>query len=142
MTRSYIDDDTAFYNSYMYAQNHSKRANRTPELIASVHWNNMRSRVKKGIYLEKGIKVLWTKEEFVAWFTSEKQQNRCKAISDTKQLPSIDRINSNGHYEESNCRIIPWPLNRRLGEINGLITQMAKLQKYVKDNEFWLHSYE
>jgi hypothetical protein len=96
----------------------------------------MNGRVKKGIYAEKGIKVIWTYQEFREWFIS--RWDTFEKIKAANEIPSIDRIDSNGNYIASNCRIIPNSVNSALGEVNYLISRMKKLQTFLKDNEYWL----
>lgn len=74
-------------------------------------WNNMINRCVKmtaphsKYYGMKGIKLLLTREQLrELWF-------RDNAISMKK--PSIDRIDSNGHYEFSNCQFIEQSENSR-----------------------------
>lgn len=98
----------------------------------------MKSRIKTKLYKKNNVQIKWTKDDFIRWFTSENNQKRYAAIIEAGETPSIDRINSKGHYEESNCRIIPNKLNMALGEVNGLIVRMAQLQEYLKKNQHWL----
>ena len=55
-------------------------------------------------YGGKGIKVLMSKEDLLFLWKRDK--------ADKLLNPSIDRINSNGHYEVSNCRFIELEANR------------------------------
>lgn len=98
----------------------------------------MNSRVKKGIYLEKGIKVLWSFSEFSNWF--ESNWEIFHLIKEAGEIPSIDRIDSNGNYEVSNCRMIPNSVNSALGEVNAIIGRMKTLQEFLKSNQHWLTS--
>ena len=131
-----LDEDTALCRAFLTL--HKEVRDLSPEQIATYYWNNMRSRIKTKLYKKNGIQIKWLKEDFIQWFTSEKNQNRYQAIIEAGETPSIDRINSKGHYESSNCRIIPNKLNMALGEVNGLIVRMAQLQEYLKANQHWL----
>jgi hypothetical protein len=96
----------------------------------------MNSRIKKGVYLEKGIKIVWTFHEFCEWFNTN--WDRFEAIKQAGEIPSIDRIDSNSNYSIENCRMIPMSVNSALGEVNLLIGRMKTLQRFLKENEHWL----
>jgi len=133
---TYYDDDEAFIRSYNRI--HSPRKPKTDAQIIRYYWNSMRDRVKKGIYLEKGIKIIWSFEEFSEWF--EGNWELFHRIKEAGEIPSIDRIDSNGHYEVSNCRMIPNTVNSALGEVNALISRMKTLQEFLRANQHWLTS--
>lgn len=67
-------------------------------------WHNMLSRcgnpndIKYKNYGGKGIKVKLDRRQLFELWTRDK--------ADQMKRPSIDRINSDGHYEFSNCRFI------------------------------------
>lgn len=133
---TYYDDDEAFIRSYNRI--HSPNKPKTEAQIIKSYWNSMNSRVKKGIYLEKGIKVLWSFSEFNNWF--ESNWEIFHLIKEAGEIPSIDRIDSNGNYEVSNCRMIPNSVNSALGEVNAIIGRMKTLQEFLKSNQHWLTS--
>lgn len=60
-------------------------------------------------YLEKGIRLEMTKAEFYAWCAS--QAKIILKIYANGETPSIDRIDSNGHYIISNLRILTMKAN-------------------------------
>jgi hypothetical protein len=64
-------------------------------------------------YLEKGIELRLTREELALFV--EQNWLKIKAIFDSGGTPSIDRINSNEHYEQGNVQIITWRENTRKG---------------------------
>jgi len=131
---SIYDDDESFIRSYHRNQK-PKKIKAFEEEIKS-YWRGMQNRVKTELYARNGIKVIWSFEEFSKWFTSNKE--RFYSIRSAGEVPSIDRIDSRKHYEESNCRMIPNSVNRALGEVNGLIIRMNQLQTFLKANEHWL----
>jgi hypothetical protein len=55
-------------------------------------------------YLDKGIKLKMTREEFFAWCDANK--NIYDALILAGETPSIDRLNSSGDYEINNIRLI------------------------------------
>lgn len=79
-------------------------------------WNNIKKRVINGnpdiknqSYIKKGIMLNMTKEEFYNWCDSIWE------IASKMNKPSIDRINSNGHYELSNIQILEHKDNVKKG---------------------------
>lgn len=70
-------------------------------------WNNIRKRVVNGkpnprnkSYIRKGIELRMSKEQFYNWCDTHKE----KVL--TMKKPSIDRLDSNGHYELANIQIL------------------------------------
>lgn len=131
---TYWDEDTAFVKSYLRI--HSEKKEKTKEQIIRSYWNGMRNRVKTKSYSAKGILVNWSFEEFSSWF--ERRWGLFNEIESAGEVPSIDRIDSSGNYEESNCRMIPNCLNSALGEVNYLIQRMKTLQNTLSKNSTWL----
>lgn len=129
-----MDDDELFARSYNRL--HTAKKEKTKEQIVKSYWHSMNSRIKKGIYLEKGIKVEWTFQEFSEWFNTK--WDRFETIKQAGEIPSIDRIDSNLNYCVANCRMIPMSVNSALGEVNLLISRMKTLQQFLKENEHWL----
>lgn len=74
-------------------------------------WKNMKSRCgnqndkKYKYYGGKGIKIKMSKSDLSYLWERDKA---CKMVQ-----PSIDRINSDGHYEISNCAFIEMEVNRK-----------------------------
>jgi len=60
--------------------------------------------IKNLQYINKGIELRITKDEFYEWCNA--QWDLIDSIYKSGEKPTIDRINSNGHYELSNMRII------------------------------------
>lgn len=133
---SRFDDDELFARSYQRMQ--APKKDKTKEQIIKSYWNSMNSRIKKGSYLEKNIKVEWTFEEFTEWFNL--RWGRFEEIKKAGEVPSIDRINSNANYCVSNCRMIPASVNSALGEVNMIVGRMKNLQEFLKANQHWLIS--
>ena len=129
-----LDDEEVFARTYNRL--HITKKEKTKEQIIKSYWHSMNSRVKKGIYLEKGINVEWTFPEFSKWFNSK--WGRFEEIKQAGEIPSIDRIDSNSNYCVNNCRMIPMSVNSALGEVNLLISRMKTLQQFLKKNEHWL----
>jgi predicted nucleic acid-binding Zn-ribbon protein len=81
-------------------------------------WGNLKKRTvnmaphpKNASYIRKGIELRMTKDEFYQWCDLNSQ-----AIQDlyaNGKTPSIDRINSNGHYEITNLQILDDRENKR-----------------------------
>lgn len=77
-------------------------------------WHGMRARsVNSGVryahkcfesYYKNGIELRMTKSDFYRWCDENRSSYEKIKLSD--QSPSIDRIDSTGHYELSNLRII------------------------------------
>lgn len=131
---NYVDDDILFARAYENI--HSEKKAVSLDGLKKRYWNNMNSRIKVGVYKKKGIQVVWTFEEFLVWW-----DDNCKKydlIVERGLTPSIDRIDSNKHYESSNCRWLPVEVNRALGTVNLLMEQMKTVQSFLRDNEEWL----
>jgi len=120
-----------------------KRPGRKPKKTARHYacnaWCRMNRRVKNyPSYVRKKIKVLMTREEFIAWACVEFQ----KFLNiNNFSSPSIDRINPDGHYEISNIRVLSLEENTtrmflsnayRKGGINMLTTTIIDLCKSEK----------
>jgi hypothetical protein len=81
----------------------------TPKGAAKMAWNNMRSRVKRHAKRSySGIEVRLTEKEFFEW-AIPRYKKWFKEHPGVK--PSIDRLDSKGHYELSNIQMIPYREN-------------------------------
>lgn len=85
-------------------------------------WGNLNKRTVNGScpdtsspgtrrYLERGIRLEFTREEFVVWCAAQ----RTSILS--MDRPSIDRIDSTGHYRLENIRIVPLHVNMAQGRL-------------------------
>lgn len=72
-----------------------------------------------GKYTKKGIRNLLGNQAEIERFLLEHFSEDIQAILDEGETPSIDRINSSGHYEPGNVRVIPHRLNSKLGAIKS-----------------------
>ena len=59
---------------------------------------------KKHLYYGKGIEIRMTKEEFYNW--CERYKDLIENMYKNGEIPTVDRIDSNGHYEIQNIQII------------------------------------
>ena len=62
-----------------------------------------------------------------------------KLIIDSGKTPSVDRIDSQGHYEEGNIRIIDLKINTGYG-VTHAIKKTSKPVKAIKDGTFHIFS--
>lgn len=108
---------------------------RTLDQEIKAYWNGMNTRVKKGIYKRKGIRVVWSFDEFKSFWLSNSE--KIQKIKNAGFVPSVDRIDSDGNYELTNCRIIPNHLNTALGNINNLQGQLKKLYALIESSTEW-----
>lgn len=68
------------------------------------------SRPSNVTYRRKQIKLLISKEEFKSFCDANK--DLIMEIYASEDVPSIDRIDNDGHYSIENIRILPLSLNR------------------------------
>jgi hypothetical protein len=131
---NYIEDDISF--ARWFENIHSDRKSIDLKGLQKRYWYNMNARVKTGSYKAKGIKVIWSFEEFIQWWNDNFK--RYETILERGLTPSIDRIDSKKHYEASNCRWLPNNVNSALGKVEYLMVEMRNLQTFLKENEEWL----
>ena len=89
------------------------------------NWESAKRRCLVGVYKDKGLKFMLSKKDI------EELWKRDKAYSQNR--PSINRINSKGHYTKANCEFIELSENIRLamlGSKNAKLKQWAR--KYKK----------
>lgn len=102
------------------------RINGTLEYFKTNTWNNMKKRcintgkmsIKNKSYLEKGILLKMTKDEFYNF--CDENKNIIMDFYKNKITPSIDRIDHFGHYELSNIRVISFIENRKESSTRSL----------------------
>jgi len=98
-------------------------------------WHGINARTVNGLrpdwksishsrYLRKGIEIRFTYPEVITWIMRRKH-TIIKLIAQD-EIPSIDRIDSNGHYELPNMRIISLRKNRKAGSAAGKQNCLAK----------------
>jgi len=103
------------------------RVTGTVEYFRTHVWNSINRRTINGkhpgrekkiqSYFKKGILLQITKEQFWQW--CEDNRNTILSYYRLNQTPSIDRIDSNGHYSIENIRIKSYDENRRAGILNA-----------------------
>lgn len=76
-----------------------------PRALAVSKWHSMQQRIKRRSSY-KDIKVRITRGEFLDWVIP-----LLESWNWSNGIPSVDRINSKGHYELGNMQIIPWSEN-------------------------------
>lgn len=84
-----------------------RRLKNTPEWAAKFAWNRITTRVGHHPNYA-GVEIRMTKEEFLAWAIPAFEQWFREKPGVT---PSIDRINSSGHYELGNVQILAYRRN-------------------------------
>ena len=62
-------------------------------------------------YLRRGIELRMTYEEFRDWCYTKREE--IEQMYRNNEVPSIDRKDSNGHYEINNLQVIPFLENCR-----------------------------
>jgi hypothetical protein len=75
---------------------------------------------EKGCYANVQIQV--TKEDFLRWVIPEIEEFYA---NNPYEVASVDRINSAGHYELGNMRVISHRENSRLGALSGVAKRKA-----------------
>jgi hypothetical protein len=94
---------------------------------AKTRCNNIKSNVYK-YYGNKGIKFLMTMEDFKTLWYRDKAYNM--------KRPSIDRKDSSGNYELSNCRFIEITLNDSLAHRKLTEIQVLDIRKLYKTGNY------
>lgn len=98
----------------------------TPRRLCTRRWGDINRRCVNGSnpqwdhphhksYLEKGVRLEMTKQEFLDWVYAK--WDEFVAIFRSGDIPSIDRINPDGHYSIANLRVIPNEMNKALGNL-------------------------
>ena len=85
-----------------------QRYRHTPKGKATTMWYNIveRAQDKRGNNpTYQHIKLLMTRDEFISWVIPQLEQWKHPLVG-TKNSPSIDRINTTGHYELSNLQLL------------------------------------
>lgn len=91
---------------------------------------SINSRVGKGSY--KKVKNLFDLHSWNKWFNENLLDLR--KIIDSEAIPSIERVDSNGDYEPSNCIWLPNKLNQALGRINYYQKMADSCRRYCSNH--------
>jgi len=102
-------------------------------------WHNINQRTVNGArpnmkipgcrrYIERGIKLCFTREEFVSWVNAHSDE--ILELRNSGQRPSIDRSDSQGHYEISNLRIRALADNLKAGR--DVQAQRARAKRPIR----------
>lgn len=105
---------------------YSAKWQQTPRGKAIHTWNGIVYRCKKDNSY-KQVKVLMTREQFLAWAIP-----RYEAWLNTEGTASIDRIDTNGHYELTNIQMISMKENNSKKKRKMEITE-ARLAQAIVD---------
>ena len=82
-------------------------------------WNDITKRVTKHpAYAPRGVRSELTREEFISWILNDSQYKECynKWVKEDYKLsssPSVDRIDTEGHYTLDNIRVVSLQVNQR-----------------------------
>lgn len=107
--------------------------------FATRTWHNINRRTVNGDrkdrsnpgslnYIKRGIEIRFTRAEFFAWCLSQTQV--IWDIHGAEQTPSINRIDSLGHYEPGNVEVIPLRANlnqKRPAKRNSVTSRLNSL---------------
>jgi hypothetical protein len=96
------------------------RIHGTIEYFATQTWNSLQRRTTNGTrpnwgadreerYLRRGIRLEMTRTDYYSWCQNHRED--ILSLYNSNDTPSIDRINSDGHYSIDNIRVIPEPVN-------------------------------
>lgn len=78
--------------------------------------NGARPHINNKCYLKKGIELRMSKDEFYKF--CDDNEAIIMFLYESKQCPSVDRINNLGHYEASNLQIISHSNNAKKSHID------------------------
>lgn len=91
---------------------------------------------KNKAYKEKEIKnFIGETSEEIREYLHRNFEKEIKSLIDRGIIPSVDRINSNKHYEEGNIRIVPLEDNVKAGSLAGGMTKAKKVIVTFPNNE-------
>ncbi len=103
----------------------------TPERVASYHWYLMEARGKRsGSY--EGVDLKISRDDFLDfvrsnWSSYIRVYNNWKdAAFDRRLSPTVDRINSKGHYERGNLRFLSFSDNVRAAKLGHKLSNETR----------------
>lgn len=130
-----IDDDTSLALNFLNKDKKKIPKDYSKKSLIKKYYNSMKERVKTKSYKKKGIQVLISFEEFeLFWNQNLELMNK---IQDAGYVVSIDRINSFDHYRIENIRILPLHLNRMLGKLELLQSEMKRICSKLDELKDW-----
>lgn len=131
-----IDDDTLV--AWQFQKQFKKKVvtDYSSKSVMKKYYRSMKDRVKKGSYKKKGILVELSLDEFSDFWYSHLEQ--LKKIQDAGFVVSVDRIDSKGNYSLKNIRFLPLHLNRALGKLEQLYSEMKRLHKVLENLKEWV----
>lgn len=131
-----IDDDTSLALNFLNKDRQKIPKDYSKKSLIKKYYSSMKERVKTKSYKKKGIKVLISFEEFeMFWNQNLELMNK---IQDAGYVVSVDRINSFDHYRIDNIRILPLHLNRMLGKLELLQSEMKRIYSKLDELKDWV----
>lgn len=132
-----LDDDLSVARQYMKRFKKVVPVDYFSNATIRRYYRAMNYRCKKSrSYKKKGIKVEISLEQFENFWKNNSE--KIVKIQEAGFIVSIDRINSFGNYSLENIRIIPNHLNRTLGKIEQLQSQLKKLYLLAESLKDWV----
>jgi len=133
----FIDDDTSIARNYQKQFKKVVPVDYFAKSTIKRYYRAMQYRCKNSkSYKKKGTKVEISLSDFENFWKNNSE--KIIRIQEAGFVVSVDRINSFGNYSLENIRIIPNHINRALGKIEMVTTELKRLYLIAETLKDWI----